>query len=45
MTSTDSLESQMELETRTLAEMAAGADSREGVAAFVQKRKAIFTGV
>jgi len=45
MTSTDSLESQMELETRTLAKLAAGRDAREGVAAFVQKRKAQFTGV
>ena len=44
MSSTEGLESQMELETRTLAEMAATADAREGIAAFVEKRKARFTG-
>lgn len=44
MASTDSLESQMELETRTLAEMAASPDAREGVAAFVEKRKPKFSG-
>lgn len=44
MAATDSLESQMERETRTLAEIAAGADAREGVRAFVEKRKATFTG-
>ena len=44
MASTDSLEGQMELESRTLAEMAASADAGEGIAAFVEKRKARFTG-
>lgn len=44
MTSTDSLEGQMELESRTLAEMAGSADAREGIAAFVEKRKAKYSG-
>jgi 2-(1,2-epoxy-1,2-dihydrophenyl)acetyl-CoA isomerase len=44
MSSVDSLESQMELETRTLAEMAASPDAREGIRAFVEKRKPEFRG-
>jgi 2-(1,2-epoxy-1,2-dihydrophenyl)acetyl-CoA isomerase len=44
MTSMDSLESQMELESRTLAEMAVSADAREGIRAFVEKRKPVFRG-
>lgn len=42
--SMDSLESQMEYETRMLSEMAASADAREGVAAFVEKRRPHFSG-
>lgn len=44
MSAADSLESQMELESRTLAEMAATPDAREGVRAFVEKRKPMFRG-
>jgi 2-(1,2-epoxy-1,2-dihydrophenyl)acetyl-CoA isomerase len=44
MSSSDSLESQMELETRTLAEIAASPDAREGIRAFVEKRKPAFKG-
>ncbi len=44
MSSADSLESQMELETRTLAEMAASPDAKEGIRAFVEKRKPVFRG-
>ena len=44
MASNDSLESQMEREARMVAETSASADGREGVRAFVQKRKANFTG-
>ncbi len=44
MATTDSLEGQMERESRTLSEMASSADAREGIAAFVEKRRARFTG-
>jgi 2-(1,2-epoxy-1,2-dihydrophenyl)acetyl-CoA isomerase len=40
----ENLESQMELETRTIADAARGADAREGLAAFVAKRPARFIG-
>ncbi len=40
----ETLETQMEHEARTIAEMARTADSREGIAAFVEKRPAEFTG-
>ncbi len=41
---TESLESQMEKETRAIASMAATADGREGVAAFLAKREPEFRG-
>jgi 2-(1,2-epoxy-1,2-dihydrophenyl)acetyl-CoA isomerase len=41
---TESLESQMEKESRAIAAMAGKADGREGVAAFLGKRKPKFTG-
>jgi 2-(1,2-epoxy-1,2-dihydrophenyl)acetyl-CoA isomerase len=44
MATIDSLESQMELEARTIAEMATSDDGREGVRAFVGKRKPAFKG-
>jgi 2-(1,2-epoxy-1,2-dihydrophenyl)acetyl-CoA isomerase len=44
MSANDSLESQMELESRTLAEMAGSADAREGISAFVEKRRPVFRG-
>ena len=39
-----SLESQMELEARTIAELAISADGQEGISAFLSKRKPQFTG-
>jgi len=39
---TDSLESQMERETRFIAEMSATPDGREGVRAFVERRSPDF---
>jgi 2-(1,2-epoxy-1,2-dihydrophenyl)acetyl-CoA isomerase len=39
-----SLESQMEQETRQIVEMSMSQDGREGVSAFSEKRKPIFTG-
>ncbi len=44
MAPNDTLESQMELETRVIAEMAGTRDAREGISAFVAKRKPNFTG-
>ncbi len=41
---TESLESQMEKEARAIATMAASADGREGIAAFVAKRTPEFNG-
>lgn len=38
------LEAQMELEARAIADMAATPDGQEGIAAFVGKRKPVFTG-
>ncbi len=42
---TESLESQMERESRAIAAMAGSADGREGVAAFIAKRTPKFKGV
>lgn len=39
-----SLETQMELEARAIADMGRSADGREGIAAFLAKRKPSFTG-
>jgi len=44
MATNDSLESQMERETRLIVEMGASRDGREGARAFVEKRKPRFTG-
>jgi 2-(1,2-epoxy-1,2-dihydrophenyl)acetyl-CoA isomerase len=41
---TDSLESQMELESRTIAAMVGSADGQEGIAAFLAKRAPKFSG-
>lgn len=41
---TESLESQMERESRAIAAMAGSADGREGVAAFIAKRTPLFRG-
>ncbi len=41
---TESLESQMEKETRAIAAIAGSADTREGIAAFIAKRKPEFHG-
>jgi 2-(1,2-epoxy-1,2-dihydrophenyl)acetyl-CoA isomerase len=41
---TETLETQMEHETQTIAEMARTTDGREGIAAFLEKRSAKFTG-
>jgi 2-(1,2-epoxy-1,2-dihydrophenyl)acetyl-CoA isomerase len=41
---TESLESQMERESRAIASLAAGADGQEGMAAFLAKRAPVFTG-
>ena len=42
--SSESLETQMELEAQAIAERARGADAREGIAAFIAKRPANFRG-
>jgi len=44
MSPNDTLESQMERETRVIAEMSKTADGREGINAFVEKRKPNFVG-
>ncbi len=44
MSTTDSLESQMERETRNIARLGGTADGREGVDAFVNKRQPNFAG-
>jgi len=41
---TETLETQMEIETRTIADTARTADAREGIDAFLQKRSAKFSG-
>ena len=41
---TESLETQMELETRAIADAVRTADGREGIAAFLEKRKPRFVG-
>jgi 2-(1,2-epoxy-1,2-dihydrophenyl)acetyl-CoA isomerase len=42
--SDDSLESQMEKETRLIADSARTSDAQEGIHAFLEKRKASFSG-
>lgn len=44
MSPNDTLESQMERETRSIAEMSRTKDAREGIKAFVEKRKPNFVG-
>jgi enoyl-CoA hydratase/carnithine racemase len=44
MAPNDSLESQMEREARMIVEMATSSDGKEGVLAFVEKRKPTFSG-
>ena len=44
MASQDSLESQMERETRQIVELSQSSDGREGVRAFVERRKPTFCG-
>lgn len=44
MSPNDTLESQMERETRVIAEMSSTRDAREGISAFVAKRKPHFIG-
>ena len=41
---TESLETQMELEARAIAEASGSADGQEGIAAFLAKRKPNFEG-
>jgi len=41
----NALEAQLELESRSIARLGAGADGQEGIAAFVGKRKPNFKGV
>ena len=41
---TESLETQMELEGRAIAEMSATRDGAEGIAAFLERRPAKFQG-
>lgn len=44
MASRDSLESQMERETRQIVELSQSSDGREGVRAFAERRKPTFRG-
>ena len=44
MSSNDTLESQMERETRVITEVATTKDAREGISAFVAKRKPTYVG-
>jgi 2-(1,2-epoxy-1,2-dihydrophenyl)acetyl-CoA isomerase len=40
----ESLETQMELESRSISSLAAGTDGSEGMGAFIEKRKPTFKG-